>query len=209
MRTSKSAKKTIRNPIQDRAQKTVQAILTATTRVLSSDGYEGLNTNRVAEVAGVGIGSLYQYFKNKDQIIHSLIKSYIYKRYTLVQEHLSQSKPQELEVAVENVIEALIAAKRANHKFERILELQIPRMGALSLLEKFDQELVDYLKDYFKPFAHELNSEQLEFSLYVTIQAVRGTLVGVGLHRPQYLEKPELKSLITQMVLAILMRKAC
>jgi AcrR family transcriptional regulator len=55
-----------KQPKQDRSQATVQAILTATTHILTEDGYDQLTTNRVAERAGVSIGSLYQYFPNKE-----------------------------------------------------------------------------------------------------------------------------------------------
>lgn len=51
----------------------VDYILEAATRVLSADGLASLTTNRVAEVAGVGIGSLYQYFPNKSALVAALI----------------------------------------------------------------------------------------------------------------------------------------
>lgn len=58
-----------KRPKQDRARATVEAIIEATTRILEADGLEALTTNRVAEVAGVSIGSLYQYFPNKQALI--------------------------------------------------------------------------------------------------------------------------------------------
>jgi AcrR family transcriptional regulator len=60
-------------PRQQRARATVDFILEAATRVLAADGLAGLTTNRVAEVAGVGIGSLYQYFPNKSALVAALI----------------------------------------------------------------------------------------------------------------------------------------
>lgn len=50
---------------QERSRMTVEAILDATARVLVREGYARTSTNRVAAVAGVSIGSLYQYFPNK------------------------------------------------------------------------------------------------------------------------------------------------
>jgi AcrR family transcriptional regulator len=60
-------------PRQKRAAAMVDFILEAATRVLAIDGLSGLTTNRVAEVAGVGIGSLYQYFPNKSALVAALI----------------------------------------------------------------------------------------------------------------------------------------
>jgi AcrR family transcriptional regulator len=60
-------------PKQDRSAFMVEAILEAATRVLATQSLTGFNTNRVAEVAGVSIGSLYQYFPNKAALMSALI----------------------------------------------------------------------------------------------------------------------------------------
>jgi len=62
-----------KTPRQARSQATVEAILAAATRVLSRESLAGFNTNRVAEVAGVSVGSLYQYFPNKAALVVALI----------------------------------------------------------------------------------------------------------------------------------------
>lgn len=62
-----------KTPLQARSAFTVQAILDAAARVLAEDSLAGFNTNRVAEVAGVSVGSLYQYFPNKDALTAALI----------------------------------------------------------------------------------------------------------------------------------------
>ncbi|WP_312164764.1 TetR/AcrR family transcriptional regulator [Phenylobacterium sp.] len=58
-----------RSPKQARAQATRAAIFQATTQILESEGEARLTTNRIAEVAGVSVGSLYQYFPNKQAIL--------------------------------------------------------------------------------------------------------------------------------------------
>lgn len=64
--------KTRRNPKQARAQATVDAILSATFQLLESEGEGRLTTNRIAERAGVSIGTLYQYFKDRDDILAAM-----------------------------------------------------------------------------------------------------------------------------------------
>ena len=61
-----------KRPRQRRARETERAILGAAERVLVEEGPASFNTNRIAEVAGVSIGSLYQYFPNKAAILHRL-----------------------------------------------------------------------------------------------------------------------------------------
>ncbi|OYW85872.1 MAG: TetR family transcriptional regulator [Hyphomonas sp. 32-62-5] len=64
--------KTRRNPKQARAQATVDAILAATFQLLESEGEGRLTTNRIAERAGVSIGTLYQHFKDRDDILAAM-----------------------------------------------------------------------------------------------------------------------------------------
>src|SRR5215472_18163905 len=72
-RPRKNMLKARKAPGQARSQETVGVILEASARILESDGLRGFNTNAVAARAGVSIGSLYQYFPNKDAILLALL----------------------------------------------------------------------------------------------------------------------------------------
>jgi AcrR family transcriptional regulator len=61
-------------PQQERSRAMVETILAAATRVLNERPLAAVNTNLVAEVAGVSIGSLYQYFPSKQAIVESLVE---------------------------------------------------------------------------------------------------------------------------------------
>jgi AcrR family transcriptional regulator len=65
-----------RQPLQRRSQETVEVILRGTAQILSRDGLEQLTTNRVAERAGVSIGSLYQYFPDKEALVAEIRRRY-------------------------------------------------------------------------------------------------------------------------------------
>jgi AcrR family transcriptional regulator len=62
-----------KTPLQKRSTETVAVILEAAARILEQDGFEGFNTNAIAERAGVSIGSVYQYFRSKDALLSGLI----------------------------------------------------------------------------------------------------------------------------------------
>lgn len=57
-----------RNPTQSRAEATLKAIREACLKILNEEGHKRLTTNRIAEVAGISIGSLYQYYADKQAI---------------------------------------------------------------------------------------------------------------------------------------------
>lgn len=63
-----------RNPKQARSKATVDAILEAAFQVLEAHGLSNLTTSRIADRAGVSIGTLYQYFDDKDSILTALAK---------------------------------------------------------------------------------------------------------------------------------------
>jgi AcrR family transcriptional regulator len=63
-----------KSPVQRRSAQTVEAVLEAAARILETHGLAGYTTNAVAERAGVSIGSLYQYFPNRDALTVALIE---------------------------------------------------------------------------------------------------------------------------------------
>src|SRR5262245_47637657 len=62
---------------QERSRATVDVLLAATARVLVKDGYDHASTNKIAEAAGVSIGSLYQYFPSKEALVAAVIDRHI------------------------------------------------------------------------------------------------------------------------------------
>jgi AcrR family transcriptional regulator len=63
-----------KKPLQRRSQETVEVILEAAAQIFGEAGYDEGTTNRIAERAGVSIGSLYQYFPNKNALLVALVE---------------------------------------------------------------------------------------------------------------------------------------
>lgn len=61
-----------KRPQQERSRETVRAILEAAARIFEQDGIEAATTDRIAARAGISVGSLYQYYPNKDAILVAL-----------------------------------------------------------------------------------------------------------------------------------------
>lgn len=71
------SKRPRRKAKQQRSQQTVQDVVEAAARILKQHGYRAATTNRIAETAGVSVGTLYEYFPNKEAIFDMLIKQEI------------------------------------------------------------------------------------------------------------------------------------
>ena len=135
----------MRAPRQARAQQTVGVILEAAKRVLIQEGYEAATTNRVAEVAGVSIGSLYQYFPNKEALIASLAEAHLDEILRLVRDGLSHAADLPLPEAVRRLVSAMLRVHQVEPELHRVLHEQVPRLLGyeLSDINSQSQRLIE------------------------------------------------------------------
>jgi AcrR family transcriptional regulator len=61
-----------KQPVQKRAQLTIDAIFEATSQIVDREGVVGLTTNKIAAKAGFSVGTLYQYFSSKEAIFRAM-----------------------------------------------------------------------------------------------------------------------------------------
>ncbi len=119
-----------RRPKQARARATVDSILEAAVQVLERAGADGLNTNSVAERAGVSIGTLYQYFPDKEAILVAVARREMEKTGTglaALQRTLMEALVRAMEGLLGKTARAGGAPRRAAAKNERVSFKQIER----------------------------------------------------------------------------------
>src|SRR5258707_8531846 len=75
-----------RAPQQERSRRRVEDVLAAADALLAAEGADALSTTRVAAAAGISIGSLYQWFPNKESILEALALRYVDDFTTLARE---------------------------------------------------------------------------------------------------------------------------
>ncbi len=108
MQTAWEPRKT---PVQARAAITVQAICEATIQVLLKQGAAGLTTTRVAERAGVSVGTLYQYYPNKRSLLFAVLENHLNKVCTAVEEACRRAGGEPLHQMMREVVETYVNAK--------------------------------------------------------------------------------------------------
>jgi AcrR family transcriptional regulator len=115
-----------KQPAQDRAKETVKVILEAAAQVFSEEGYSA-TTNRIAQRAGVSIGSVYQYFPNKESVLSSLLGQHIQEGYDLIRKELSElMKTGKITRAViQRLVETMITLHERNPSLHRVLFEQV------------------------------------------------------------------------------------
>ena len=117
-----------RRPIQRRSRQTVDAIVEAAARVLARHGYAAATTNRIAERAGVSIGSLYEYFPNKDSILAALLERHTEQGGAEVLAALEAeiARGAALPALLRALVEALLRQHRRSPELHRALFEEMP-----------------------------------------------------------------------------------
>jgi AcrR family transcriptional regulator len=136
-----------KRPSQGRSRVTVTSILEAADRILRTDGYAAASTNRVARVAGFSVGSLYQYFRDKQAIVLALIDRELAVEAEDVRERLERSislAPREAALAAFDV---LLARRSARAHLYRTLDGHGPELGTSSILEHLVRAQASTLAD--------------------------------------------------------------
>src|SRR5439155_25257373 len=86
-----------KNASQERSRATVDALIEATARILVREGFDKASTNRIAEVAGVSVGSLYQYYPGKEALVAAVIDRHQQKIMQTVRGELADTMGQPLQ----------------------------------------------------------------------------------------------------------------
>lgn len=194
-----------KHPKQERSQATVEAILTATTRILTEQGYAQFTTNRVAELAGVSVGSLYQYFPNKEALIVALMEHHTTAMAQLAQQHLEGLEDLSVMGVLQQLIKAALAAHAVNPRLHHVLNEQIPRSEAMRQADDAKMEMM--LRSFLAPRRDQLQPQNLDLTVFMLARTIKTLIHGALLDRPELLQNGELEQEIMTMLSAYLVKQ--
>jgi AcrR family transcriptional regulator len=92
-------------PVQKRSKETVASIVESCARLLVQEPYHAITTDKIAEMAGVSIGSLYQFFANKEAIVAAVIDDLLQKDLAYIEENLAKLQATDLDSKVHAFID--------------------------------------------------------------------------------------------------------
>jgi AcrR family transcriptional regulator len=131
-----------KHPRQARSEATVKAVLQAAAQVFERHGYAAGTTNRIAQRAGVSIGTLYQYFPNKDAILVALVHEHLAESTAALQPHLQRlNSGAGFEDVLPDIVNAMVAMHAIAPGLHRVLfeETQLPPTLRAEIDELEDQ----------------------------------------------------------------------
>jgi AcrR family transcriptional regulator len=139
MARSKTPEKPIRMPVQARSAYTVEAIYEATIQVLVQGGMQSLTTTKVAERAGVSVGTLYQYFPNKNALLSAALERHLNAVVTAVENACVTAKGQPIKGMAATLVGAYIDAKFNDPDASRALYAVASELGSVDVVARMTQ----------------------------------------------------------------------
>ena len=172
---------------QERSRATVDTLLEATTRVLIKEGYDRASTNRIAEVAGVSIGSLYQYFPSKEALVAAVIDRHTQEISEVTRKALVKAAALPIEAAAREFVSVAIDGHRVNPTLHGVLAEQIPRVGRLENIEANVRDGYALVRGYLEAHRDEIDVADLDLAAFVVVTVVEALTHAAVLRRPDIL----------------------
>lgn len=189
-----------KQPTQARSRATVDVILDAASRVLIQDGYEKLSTNRVAKLAGVSVGSLYQYFPGKRALVGAVLERHVERITAELRKEPAKLERLTVEGRIRRLTEWMIESHRKDPELHRIIVQELPRQGLGSQLiaDGFERAIANTAL-FLATHADELAPRNHELSAFIVVHTIE-SLTKAALARDPKMLGPELIAEITSLL---------
>jgi AcrR family transcriptional regulator len=152
----------------------VDLILTAAAQVFETQGYARGTTNRIAERAGVSIGTLYQYFPSKEAVAVALLEEHIEETNRKLHEWVGHmvSKRHGLRDAMQDYIRGIMEVHESRPRLQHVLLEETPLPERLDqVLARAEREAIEAMAGWLRLFP-EVRRRALDRSAYLVIHAV-------------------------------------
>jgi len=183
---------------QQRSRATVDALIEATARILVRQGFDKASTNRIAEMAGVSIGSLYQYYPGKDALVAAVIDRHNQELMKVVRGAFAEVTTLPIEQAVRRLVAVAIEAHRIDPRLHRVLAEQIPRTGRLENVETFNREVHALFKAYLEGHSDELHVVDLELAAFMCVTSIEALAHTAVLYHSKMLSEEAVETLVNE-----------
>jgi AcrR family transcriptional regulator len=157
---------------QERSQETIAVVLEAAARVLRREGYARATTNRIARAAGVSVGTIYQYFADKDAIFDALIHREIEGVLDLLT-HAAPDPQQPLGDVLRGLLTAAVRSQPDGPVLYRSLE-HVPNALFRRRLDEARERVIDFIRELLAARRRELHVRDLDVAAFVVVTATEG-----------------------------------
>lgn len=174
-----------KQPRQARSVAMVDAILDATARVLVRESYARASTNAIAEAAGISVGSLYQYFPNKDSLITALHARHVRHVHEEFARILDKPEPSTLAQAVKDIIHAVVEAHRVEPSLHRIIESEVPHLVRHAAGDDTHAEFRETILRFIRRYRDEIAVKNAKMAAFMVGEIVHAVVHAAVIDEPE------------------------
>jgi AcrR family transcriptional regulator len=204
-----------RTPSQQRSRETVGVVFEAAMRELQRGDPTAVNVNRVAETAGVSIGSIYQYFPSKDALLSSLLAHYMRRRFDAIMAMIRAIQDEEratqtvvpLEEIMRRLVQGTIRLKQKGLPLEFALISWFARVGSLTSLTELDREYTEAMAEALRTLQQppaRIRPVDPQLAARILMQSIRAILLTTILQEPVLLDSEALCDEVTELAVRYL-----
>jgi AcrR family transcriptional regulator len=193
-----------KEPRQDRSKRLVDALLAATSRVLVKEGYAATSTTRVAEVAGVSIGSLYQYFPSKEALVAALVDDHIAKILAIMGDATLVLHEAPLENAVRSFVKTVLLAHAVNPELHAVLTQNFSKIEGFEKVRGLNLQARQLLAAYLGYRRGSVRPKNLELASFILVHSVQAVVSAAVVEPSLRVDDEELVDELTMLVLSFL-----
>jgi len=202
-----SRNRSVRTPKQERSRATVDAIVEATAQVVVQDGYAALSTNRIARVAGVSVGTLYQYFRHKEDVVHELVERLAGEMIDAFSDTLRDvvdQEPDSVEDGVAALLDATMAALRVRPELRTRLSQEAPRGGREDFDRVWRQRYTELVRAALYRGSDRVRDADPDLMAYVVVTSAYAVVADAVANRPELLHTDALRNELQRLVVRYL-----
>lgn len=190
-----------KQPVQQRSRDMVAILMDAAARVIVERGFDNLTTNHVAAAAGVSIGSLYQYFPDKDALVEALLQRHAAELLAVVDARLRELIEADARAITQGILEAVFDVVEGD-PCRRELMRHWDRLRMRSSFRALEQHMTEACRLYLLRHHDRYRIDNLPAALFVAINSLHYTVAHYFSLENPVLQRAEVIGALSDMLAA-------
>ena len=149
-------------------------------------------------MAGVGIGSLYQYFPSKEALVAGVVERHTQELLEVARDRFLKAAADPIETSARELVAAAIDAHRVDPRLHRVLAEEIPHTGRLANIDAVEQSSEVLLRGYLDAHRDETDIADLDLAAFILVTTVEALTHSAVLRRPDLLADETVEGFIDE-----------
>jgi AcrR family transcriptional regulator len=190
-----------KSPKQERSTELVSAIYEASVRILTSPKKLSFTTRQVADIAGISVGSIYQYFPNKQALIGALIERETIMRTQQIKKKYAEIKNENIEVIVHDIVFEILQKTDQDKKYLRGIYRSIFEVDRLETLIEQRELVMQFVAELLLHHKVLKNAEQAQLKAYCIVTLLGGVIETLIFRKDERVSVKQLTEEVTSLIL--------